>query len=990
MIVLTISVVSAQLRWPNSLPVRQGVNIEWSRASQPMDDGSVVYVWSDTRHGDRDLFAQKVDSQGNLLWGTNGLLVNGEINRQEDPVVIGVGNGAVVIAWVDFRYSDAGDIFAQKLDSNGNKMWADSGVPLCLAEEIQISLNIVSNENGGAYVIWLDSRNPGGSDIYGTHILSDGSIAAGWDADGNAIVSESGDQNSHTFWEDGTGGAILAWNDTRVATNPDIYMQRFDANGNLLWDAGGNLLTGADDAQEQPKICPDGTGNFIFTWRDKRNEVFGDIYAQRVDLTGNLLWTDEIVVYAGFGVQRNPRIESSSDTGAIIVWEDGRNEMAAESKDLYAQKLDVDGNLLWDADGVPVVEALNDQINPRLYHDDNGGAWIVWEDGRVENHPFGDIYVQHLNANGVAQLQANGMIVCDAAGYQFSPLIKKSDDDIFVVWGDTRTGSTGIYVQVLNASGTAQLEDNGKMIWYGLDGDALNFVVIENNDNPILMWQDTRNASIATQIYMQVVNSDGTFGMVEDGVPITQMTGYDQTNFDTYKDDSQNMIAVVWEENRGSEKKVFAQAVDLNANSLWNDMGIEISTINFEQYNAKISYDNDNYYVGWTDYNGDFISPVIRVVGQKLDNSGNVQWGTDGLEIADLPGDDVITDVIGRYYIWQNESWPDYNIYAKLVNEDGSTAPGWDENGTLICGADGNQKEAKGIMTPEGLLIVWKDERNGDYDIYGQIITEDGTTLWEDDGKALVSVANDQELSNFLYNNGLVMVWEDFRTGTAFDIYMQHFNPDGNPVFAADGLPVITQTTNQQSPYITMNNDHYMIFWEDYQTESESNLKAQLINTNGDLIWPDVGFMIDDGIKNQNTPIAVSYGDYAYVFWQDTRSSGKTDIYNVYAQKVEYVEVSAQQNEIPAEFYALKQNYPNPFKTSTAISFNIDTNQLQGAEVSIYNIRGQQIRSIEIDKSSIVWDGKDFHGKTVSNGVYFYKLQAKGIDSKPRKMIMLK
>ncbi|MCF7793338.1 MAG: T9SS type A sorting domain-containing protein [Candidatus Cloacimonetes bacterium] len=989
-IILTFSVLSAQLEWSNSLPVRQGVNIEWSRASEPMNDGSVVYVWSDTRYGDRDLWAQRVDSSGNLLWGSDGKLVNGEINRQEDPVVIGVGNGEVIIAWVDFRYSDAGDIFAQKLDTNGNLMWDSEAVELCSADDIQISLNIVEDTNGGAYIIWLDSRNPGGVDIYGTHVDTNGNIVAGWDADGNAIAVEDGDQNYHTFWEDGTGGAILAWQDTRIADDANIYVQRIDSGGSLLWNAGGNLLVGATGIQEKPKMSPDGTGSFIFSWRDKRSDNFGDIYAQRVNLDGNLLWTNDVEVYVGNGVQRNVRLTSSSDTGVIAVWEDGRNEVGAEFKDIFIQKIDVDGNLLWNSSGEVVVEALNDQINPRLTSDGNGGAWIVWEDGRTENHPFGDVFLQHFDSTGSTQLTTNGMVICDEAGYQFSPLVKISNSSVFVVWGDTRTGSTGIYVQILDFSGNIQLDEDGELIWYGLDGDALDFVILENQENPVVLWEDTRNASIATQIYMQVVNSNGTFGLQEDGVAITQMTGYDQDNFDAYKETDESTIALVWEENRGNERKVYAQAVDLNATSLWNDMGIQLSSIDYEQYSAKISLDNSSYYAGWTDYNGDFISPVIRVMGQKLDASGNLQWGTEGVEIADRPGDDVITDVVGRYYIWQNESWPDYNIYAKLVNEDGTTAAGWDDNGTLICDADENQKEAKGIMTPDGLLILWKDARNGDFDIYGQLITEDGVTQWEDNGKALVSVVNDQELSNFLYNDGVVMTWEDYRTGSAFDVYMQQFDTSGNEVFTADGLPIIVHGNDQVNPYITMSNDEYMIFWEDYQTESESNLMGQYIHDDGSLEWPSLGFMIDDGIKNQNKPEAVSHGMYSYVFWEDTRSSGKTDIYNIFAQKVEYEPVSVNNNEIPQEFNVMRQNFPNPFKTSTAISFNINTNQLQNAKVEIFNTRGQKIRSVEIDNSSIVWDGKDFAGKTVSNGVYFYKLKAKGFDSKPRKMILLK
>ncbi|MBN1327279.1 MAG: hypothetical protein JW996_04955, partial [Candidatus Cloacimonetes bacterium] len=213
--VLLTTWLAAQVQWQaGGIPVRQGVNIEWTRSSAILEDGQIIYVWSDTRRGDRDLWAQKIDQNGIPQWGDNsnlpafpdmieGMMINGEINRQEDPVVIYTGNGEVIVAWVDFRNEDAGDIYAQKLDADGNLLWDPSGVPLCLAEDIQISLNIVNDANGGAYVIWLDNRFPGGSDIYGTHILSNGEIAAGWTTDGNPIANASGSQNQHTFWEDG-------------------------------------------------------------------------------------------------------------------------------------------------------------------------------------------------------------------------------------------------------------------------------------------------------------------------------------------------------------------------------------------------------------------------------------------------------------------------------------------------------------------------------------------------------------------------------------------------------------------------------------------------------------------------------------------------------------------------------------------------------------------------------------------------------------------
>jgi Secretion system C-terminal sorting domain len=994
-LVISISLIWAQVQWENPLPVRQGVNIEWTRASEPMTDGSVVYVWSDTRNGDRDLWAQRVDDLGNTLWGDEGTLINGEINRQEDPVVIGDGNGNVIIAWVDFRYEDAGDIFVQKLDSNGNKLWSDAGVPLCTAGEIQISLNIVNDANGGAYVIWLDSRDAGGSNIYGTHVDTNGNIVTGWDANGNAIVNADGDQNSHTFWEDGTGGAILAWHDKRDPDNADIYMQRIASNGDLIWDTNGNIVAGATGSQEKPKMCPDGTGNFIFAWRDKRSDAFGDLYAQRVDLNGSLLWTPEIEVYVGnSSVQRNVRLQESSDTGAIAVWEDGRNEISDEYKDIYAQKISTSGSLQWTAAGVPVVVEENDQINPRLTHDDNGGCWITWEDGRAENHPFGDVYIQHLNSSGSAQLEADGKVICDEVDYQFSPLVKISDGDIFLSWGDKRTGSTGIYIQLLDGAGNTQLPDGGTLIWYGLDGDALNFKVLPNESNQIVVWEDTRNASIAIQIYTQMVNNNRTFGFQDNGEAITAPTGFNQQNIDAYLEPGSDLLTTVWQENRTDLNNVYVQGFDLNDLSMWADTGVSLCDDDIEQYNPNISFDNGNYYTGWTDYNGEWLDPVIKVAGQKLDASGNKLWGPNGIEIAELAGDDILTDVVGRYYIWQNENWPDYKIYAKLVNEDGSTATGWEEDGKLICDSDGTQTGAKGLMTPAGLLIVWKtvppEGLGFGSEIYGQLVAEDGSTLWTDNGIPLVSLANDQNVSNFLYNDAIYMVWEDYRSGTNYDVYMQKYDEFGNEEWQTDGLPLVTNTYNQETPYLVSDGTDYMTFWSDREGEGESRLKGQLITSDTAALWPTNGLTIDNGIKNQNKPMAVTNDDMSYVFWEDTRSSGKTDIYNIFAQKVSFETYDIEEEDIPQEFSMLKQNFPNPFKANTSISFNINTNLLQDAKVSIYNIRGQQIKTIEVDNNSVLWDGRDLNGKEVSNGIYFYKLKSKGTESKPKKMILLK
>jgi hypothetical protein len=85
------------------------------------------------------------------------------------------------------------------------------------------------------------------------------------------------------------------------------------------------------------------------------------------------------------------------------------------------------------------------------------------------------------------------------------------------------------------------------------------------------------------------------------------------------------------------------------------------------------------------------------------------------------------------------------------------------------------------------------------------------------------------------------------------------------------------------------------------------------------------------------------------------------------------------------------RNYPNPFNPSTTISFSLPEDQLEKAELTIYNLKGQKVRQFSILNSqfSIVWDGTDQTDKPVSSGIYFARLKAGKLE-KMRKMLLLK
>ncbi len=73
-------------------------------------------------------------------------------------------------------------------------------------------------------------------------------------------------------------------------------------------------------------------------------------------------------------------------------------------------------------------------------------------------------------------------------------------------------------------------------------------------------------------------------------------------------------------------------------------------------------------------------------------------------------------------------------------------------------------------------------------------------------------------------------------------------------------------------------------------------------------------------------------------------------------------------------------NYPNPFNPTTTISFDLSSELTEDTEITIYNMKGQKVKTLPIPQSqslsvSVTWDGTDDEGKNVSSGLYFYKVR---------------
>ena len=417
-----------QPQWgANGVPVST-VN-RWKALPSILNDGQggAFIVWQDWRSGNYDIYAQHLNADGHPLWASDGIPIAVAVRDQSAPTLVSDGRGGAIIAWVDQRryvaYYIETDIFAQRVTSDGRILWVLNGVPVSQASGAQTSPRLVEDGHGGAFVAYQDDRSlyyytVTKQDIFVQHLNDAGQLL--WNSDGVPVCNAPGSQIFHSgnnnqavvMVSDNAGGIILAWWDQRAGepqglNQADIYAQRISASGQPLWISNGAPVSRAINWQRDPQLTTDGEGGVIIVWEDLRNGslVLGDftpdIYAQRLTAEGRPLWNpDGLIITPQPHSQATPSIVTDGHGGLIMASISYAPVYYGKLVDINvdAQRLDGEGRVLWTMQGIPISHAPYSQLNPLLLGDGDGGAIVAWLDRRTGLLPTGhyDLYAQRI------------------------------------------------------------------------------------------------------------------------------------------------------------------------------------------------------------------------------------------------------------------------------------------------------------------------------------------------------------------------------------------------------------------------------------------------------------------------------------------------------------------------------------------------------------------------------------------------------------------
>jgi hypothetical protein len=307
---------------------------------------------------------------------------------------------------------------------------------------------------------------------------------------------------------DGSGGMIVTWTDMRNGGN-DIYAQHVMAGGYLdpAWPPTGcpvNTMTGT---QANPLAVTDGASGALILWEDDRSgSGVWPMYVGRLLARGAMdpAWTaggKPVSAYNGYQYTKYGATDGAG--GMLIAWGEQRG---STDHDIYVQRVTQGGTLPWNAQGVLVCNAAGSQYTPAACSDLAGGAIVFWSDYRKGTNNDYDLYATRVLAGGTldSRWAANGVAICTLTGTQTqNAILPDGTGGAFLAWGDGRVAPAAVYAQHVRGDGTIDpaWPANGRLVNSG--GSSTPLLIGDGSGGFLL-------CSIDSLYYVHHVLANGT------------------------------------------------------------------------------------------------------------------------------------------------------------------------------------------------------------------------------------------------------------------------------------------------------------------------------------------------------------------------------------------------------------------------------------------------------------------------------------------------
>ncbi|MBI4334961.1 MAG: hypothetical protein HY673_27220 [Chloroflexi bacterium] len=430
----------------------------------------------------------------------------GETAGIDGPTVVPDGSGGAMAVY-QVGEGNGRNTYVQRIGPEGQVLWGERGTPLFFAPGagggIGLSARVAAGGNGGVVLAW--TRHDDGR-IELQRVSPEGRFL--WEKGAPQLVE--GGPLLHMVVSDGSGGVFAAWGGR-------VRIQRIDGRGRALWPADVLLAEGQG---RYLNMAPDRQGGVLLVWDDSGYNVV----VQKLGPGGDVLWgPDGVRVVAGEGAGKTHSIVTDGMGGAIAVFETAQRDQTGfiGGSDLFAQRVDPGGRVLWQADGIPI--ARGSPFDAQGVEDGTGGVIAVW---RTDV----SIYAQRMDGAGKLLWAREGVEVWNGGGSPAPPVVSILVDGAggaVIVWHQPARGSPLDGGQELELR-AQRLGSNGQTLWgsggvlAGTGRGYLTRPVVsgDGSGGVIVVWAEGPGVHRVTSSYVQRIDAGGNPRFGKKGVKL--------------------------------------------------------------------------------------------------------------------------------------------------------------------------------------------------------------------------------------------------------------------------------------------------------------------------------------------------------------------------------------------------------------------------------------------------------------------------------------
>ena len=502
-------------------------------------DGGCYISWFDTRSGNYEVYLQRLDQNGFKMWGNNGLLIssNPQMTWLVDYDLIADHNDNAILVFSDIRNAGNLNVFAYKINPNGDFLWGANGVELSASTEFQPTAKVTETKDGNFVFTWIVSTTP--SQVALQKLSSDGLKL--WGASPILIQNATFGYSDPDVVPSDSDAVIVVY--TLVTGNfpaqvVKLRAQKFNSNGQPMRGSNGVLVQdlGSISSWQFPNVRSDHENGALIAWYDDRDfNNLSSSFVQRVSSSGTLYFPlngSECSIAPNRHHFYPDMAFDLSNEITYVFWVE--MDVNQNQHGVYGQKFSMDGTRLWNDNGqvfkelsAPLTLSIF-SLNAQMGSDRAYAIYLVGDGSQLNTKVEGFACDQDANF-----LWPGSFVTLSDPTQEKLQMVSTTDvyHNCKVSWGDKRLDSQGIYAQDINPDG--QLGNPVVPV------ELMSFSAKIQNGKTVLEWSTaTELNNQGFEIQRKLDNSDWTIrGFKNGSITSTEIKNY------TFTDDIREITA---------------------------------------------------------------------------------------------------------------------------------------------------------------------------------------------------------------------------------------------------------------------------------------------------------------------------------------------------------------------------------------------------------------------------------------------------------------